>query len=156
MACLASRLTPRAVVVESLLCMISEVLAVEAYICQVVINHGDRVTVDILVLNPPFHPRYSRSQRSPAVIKSGVVYYPIWLAYTTGVLEQDGFAVSLVDAPAAGLTLPDVLARQWRQLRGKGIDGSRSSQPRRRPTPVALRGERQAGRSPSRCQGRRV
>ncbi len=62
-----------------------------------------------LVLNPPFHTRYSRSQRSPAVIKSGVVYYPIWLAYATGVLEQAGFPVKLVDAPAAGLSLPTVL-----------------------------------------------
>ncbi|MBN1658859.1 MAG: radical SAM protein [Anaerolineae bacterium] len=63
----------------------------------------------VLVLNPPFHARYSRSQRSPAVIKSGVVYYPIWLAYATGVLEQDGFAAKLVDAPAAGLSLDSVL-----------------------------------------------
>jgi len=61
------------------------------------------------MLNPPFHPKYSRSQRSPAVIKSGVMYYPIWLAYATGVLEQSGFHVKLVDAPAAGYTLTDVL-----------------------------------------------
>jgi radical SAM superfamily enzyme YgiQ (UPF0313 family) len=52
------------------------------------------------MLNPPYHPKYSRSQRSPAVIKSGVMYYPIWLAYATGVLEQAGFTVKLVDAPA--------------------------------------------------------
>jgi radical SAM superfamily enzyme YgiQ (UPF0313 family) len=63
----------------------------------------------ILALNPPFHARYSRSQRSPAVIKSGVIYYPIWLAYATGVLEQDGFSVRLVDAPAAGYNLQQVL-----------------------------------------------
>ncbi len=63
----------------------------------------------ILALNPPFHPGYSRSQRSPAVIKSGVMYYPIWLAYATGVLEQDGFNVKLIDAPADGLTLDHVL-----------------------------------------------
>ena len=63
----------------------------------------------ILTLNPPFHPRFSRSQRSPAVIKSGVLYYPIWLAYATGVLEQDGFQVKLVDAPAAGYDLQTVL-----------------------------------------------
>lgn len=37
------------------------------------------------------------------------MYYPIWLAYATGVLEQDGFDVRLVDAPAEGLTLEDVL-----------------------------------------------
>jgi anaerobic magnesium-protoporphyrin IX monomethyl ester cyclase len=63
----------------------------------------------ILMLNPPFHPKYSRSQRSPAVIKSGVIYYPIWLAYATGVLEQDGFKVKLIDAPAAGYDLRFVL-----------------------------------------------
>jgi len=66
-------------------------------------------TMNVLVLNPPFHARYSRAQRSPAVIKSGVVYYPLWLAYTTGVLEQDGFKVKLVDAPAAGFDLQHVL-----------------------------------------------
>jgi len=64
---------------------------------------------NVLVLNPPFHVQYSRSQRSPAVIKSGVMYYPIWLAYATGVLEEEGFPVTLVDAPAAGLELGDVL-----------------------------------------------
>lgn len=65
--------------------------------------------MNIFMLNPPFHPQYSRSQRSPAVIKSGVMYYPIWLAYATGVLEQNGFDVRLVDAPATGRDLPNVL-----------------------------------------------
>jgi radical SAM superfamily enzyme YgiQ (UPF0313 family) len=64
---------------------------------------------NILALNPPFHPHYSRSQRSPGVIKSGVLYYPIWLAYATGVLEQYGFPVTLVDASAAGYDLQMVL-----------------------------------------------
>ena len=65
--------------------------------------------MNILLLNPPFLPKYSRSQRSPAVIKSGVLYYPIWLAYATGVLEHSGFRTQLVDAPAAGYDLPTVL-----------------------------------------------
>lgn len=65
--------------------------------------------MNILLLNAPFHPKFSRSQRSPAVIKSGVMYYPIWLAYATGVLEQDGFNARLVDAPANGDTLEYVL-----------------------------------------------
>lgn len=70
----------------------------------------------VLTLNPPFYPRYSRGQRSPAVIKSGVMYYPIWLAYATGVLEQSGFQVKLVDAPAAGHDLGYVmdLVDGWR------------------------------------------
>jgi anaerobic magnesium-protoporphyrin IX monomethyl ester cyclase len=58
----------------------------------------------ILLLNPPFLPKFSRSQRSPGVIKSGVMYYPIWLAYATGVLEKSDFQVKLVDAPAQKLT----------------------------------------------------
>jgi anaerobic magnesium-protoporphyrin IX monomethyl ester cyclase len=65
--------------------------------------------MNILLLNAPYHPKFSRSQRSPAVIKSGVMYYPIWLAYATGVLEQDGFNVRLLDAPAAGTDLQYVL-----------------------------------------------
>jgi anaerobic magnesium-protoporphyrin IX monomethyl ester cyclase len=65
--------------------------------------------MNIITLNPPFHPKYSRSQRSPAVIKSGVVYYPIWLSYATGALEQDGFTVKLIDAPARGISLDEVL-----------------------------------------------
>ncbi len=65
--------------------------------------------MNVLLLNPPFYSKYSRSQRSPAVIKSGVMYYPIWLAYATGVLEQKGFNAKLVDAPADGYDLPYVL-----------------------------------------------
>ncbi len=65
--------------------------------------------MNILTLNAPYHPKFSRSQRSPAVIKSGVMYYPIWLSYATGVLEQDGFNVRLVDAPAEGYDLQYVL-----------------------------------------------
>ncbi len=65
--------------------------------------------MNIYILNPPFHKKFSRSQRSPAVIKSGVIYYPIWLAYATGVLEKAGFHVRLVDAPARGYDLGEVL-----------------------------------------------
>jgi radical SAM superfamily enzyme YgiQ (UPF0313 family) len=70
----------------------------------------------ILTLNPPYLPRYSRGQRSPAVTKSGTLYYPIWLAYATGILEQAGHQVRLVDAPAADLDLADIvrLAQDFR------------------------------------------
>lgn len=61
--------------------------------------------MNVLMLNPPYYKKYSRSQRSPAVIKSGVMYYPIWLAYATGVLEKNEFNVKLIDAPAAGYDL---------------------------------------------------
>jgi radical SAM superfamily enzyme YgiQ (UPF0313 family) len=62
----------------------------------------------VLLVNPPFKPKYSRNSRSPAVTKGGTIYYPIWLAYATGVLEKEGFDVKLVDAPARGLTFEEV------------------------------------------------
>ena len=58
----------------------------------------------ILMLNPPFFRKFSRFSRSPAVTKSGTLYYPIWHAYATGVLEKEGHDVKLVDAPADDLS----------------------------------------------------
>jgi len=63
----------------------------------------------ILNLNPPYLPKFSRTSRSPAVTKGGTIYYPIWLAYTTGVLEKEGFNIKLIDAPARGLDLSKIL-----------------------------------------------
>ena len=65
--------------------------------------------VKILFLNPPFLPKFSRSQRSPAVIKSGTIYYPLWLAYAAGFLLKQGFDVNLIDAPAEGYDLSQTL-----------------------------------------------
>lgn len=62
------------------------------------------------MLNPPFLPKFSRFSRSPAVTKSGTIYYPIWHAYATGALEREGHEVRLVDAPARGLTHKDCYA----------------------------------------------
>ena len=67
--------------------------------------------MNVLMLNPPFKGRFSRTSRSPAVTLGGTIYYPFWLAYATGVLEQSGFEVSLVDAPAQGLSVADVIER---------------------------------------------
>lgn len=65
----------------------------------------------ILVLNPPFLPRFSRESRSPAVAKSGTLYYPMWLAYAVGYMEKRGHEVLLLDAPAAGLSFDEVAER---------------------------------------------
>jgi len=54
--------------------------------------------VKVLCLNPPFLQQFSREQRSPAVTKSGTIYYPMWLAYAAGALIQDGHDVELIDA----------------------------------------------------------
>lgn len=65
----------------------------------------------VLFLNPPFHPRYSREQRSPAVTKSGTLYYPKWLATAAGVAIRSGHEVDLVDAPAASLSVQAIVDR---------------------------------------------
>jgi len=57
----------------------------------------------ILLLNPPFkteYGRFSRPSRSPAITKSGTLYYPFWLAYAAGVLEEAGHWVILLDSCA--------------------------------------------------------
>jgi anaerobic magnesium-protoporphyrin IX monomethyl ester cyclase len=65
----------------------------------------------VLFLNPPFHPRFSREQRSPAVTKSGTLYYPKWLATAAGVAIQNGHDVDLVDAPAGNFSVQAVIDR---------------------------------------------
>lgn len=57
----------------------------------------------IVTLNPPYYPMFSRASRSPAVTKSSTLYYPFFLAYATGVLEDAGFDVKLIDAVAEKL-----------------------------------------------------
>jgi len=65
----------------------------------------------ILMLNPPYFPLFSRSSRSPSVAKSSTLYYPFFLSYAAGVLEDAGFEVCLIDAPAEGLTRKAVIER---------------------------------------------
>lgn len=66
----------------------------------------------ILFVNPPLKGwRYSRSQRSPGVIRSGTLYYPYWLAYAAGWAEQSGHDIDLIDCPADGLTVDDIVAQ---------------------------------------------
>lgn len=54
----------------------------------------------IILLNPPFLNKYSKSSRSPAVTKSGTIYFPLWLSYVAGVLDKVGHELKIVDAPA--------------------------------------------------------
>lgn len=56
----------------------------------------------VLLLNPPFLPKFSRQSRSPSVTRAGTIYYPILLSYCCGVLDKEGFDVKLIDAPAKG------------------------------------------------------
>jgi radical SAM superfamily enzyme YgiQ (UPF0313 family) len=65
----------------------------------------------ILFLNPPFLRKFSRSQRSPAVTKSGTLYYPMWLSYAAALSEKEGHEIDLIDAPADGYDLDYVINR---------------------------------------------
>jgi radical SAM superfamily enzyme YgiQ (UPF0313 family) len=67
----------------------------------------------VAVVNPPFMDRrFSRTSRSPAIVKSGTMYWPFWLAYLVGGLEREGHIVLFLDCPARGISrehLPGVL-----------------------------------------------
>ena len=63
----------------------------------------------ILMLNPPFFPKFSRQSRSPCVSKGGNLYYPYYLSYATGALEKAGFKPTLIDAVAKGWSHKDVV-----------------------------------------------
>lgn len=65
----------------------------------------------VLFLNPPFLKKFSRPQRSPAVTKSGTLYFPMWLAYSAGVLMENGFDVDFIDAPADGIAMDEIEER---------------------------------------------
>lgn len=60
----------------------------------------------VYFVNPPFKAEYgkfSRENRSPAITRSGALYYPLWLIYAAAVCEKDGFEIGFLDAPAKPL-----------------------------------------------------
>lgn len=60
----------------------------------------------VFVINPPFKAQYgkfSRESRSPAVTKSGALYYPLWLIYAAAYCQKQGHQVAFLDAPAKPL-----------------------------------------------------
>ena len=54
------------------------------------------------MLNAPFLKRYSRGQRNPGVTRSDTMYYPYWMSYATGAVEQTGVNCKFIDAPGEG------------------------------------------------------
>jgi len=63
----------------------------------------------IYLLNPPYFPHFGREMRWQDTGRGGTLYYPIWLSYVTGLLEEKGHTVRLVDAPAWDWDLGEVL-----------------------------------------------
>ena len=64
----------------------------------------------ICLINPPFTDRFCRSARWQASSKGTALWMPIWLIYATGVLEQAGHSVCLIDSPAKRQTRQDLLS----------------------------------------------
>lgn len=57
----------------------------------------------IFFINPPYKAEYgkfSRESRSPAITKSGALYYPLWLIYAAAYCEKKGYEIEFLDAPA--------------------------------------------------------
>ena len=60
----------------------------------------------VYFINPPFraeYGRFSRENRSPALTRSGTLYYPLWLIYAAAVCEKAGFQVEFLEAPTVPL-----------------------------------------------------
>ncbi|MBF0406800.1 MAG: radical SAM protein [Candidatus Riflebacteria bacterium] len=68
-------------------------------------------TPRIAFVNPPFLPRYSRGQRSPAVTRSGTLYYPMWLAYSAAHAQRLGCDYTLIDSPASSLSFEETIKK---------------------------------------------
>lgn len=63
--------------------------------------------MNIYFINPPFKAEYgkfSRESRSPAITKSGALYYPLWLIYAALYAEKHGHHINFLDAPAKQLS----------------------------------------------------
>lgn len=64
----------------------------------------------VYLLNAPYIENFVRCGRWQGVAaRGGTLYYPLWLAYTTGLLEKEGHQVRLVDAIAKKWSLNDVV-----------------------------------------------
>ena len=67
----------------------------------------------ICFINPPFKAEYgkfSRESRSPAITKSGALYYPLWLMYAAAYCEKNGHEIYFLDAPAKQMNEEQSLA----------------------------------------------
>ena len=75
----------------------------------------------IFFINPPYKAEYgkfSRESRSPAVTKSGALYYPLWLIYAAAYCEKKGFEIEFLDAPAKPMDEAESL--EYIEKRGAG------------------------------------
>jgi radical SAM superfamily enzyme YgiQ (UPF0313 family) len=62
----------------------------------------------VYLLNPPYMPHFGRGMRWQDTGRGGTLYYPIWLAYATAIVEEK-YKTRLVDAPAWNWEKKDVV-----------------------------------------------
>ena len=77
-------------------------------------NKTISMQLDAIFINGPFLEGFSRESRSPAVTKSGTLYYPAWLAYACGLAEDNGFNCKLIDSIADKISFEksvDIIAK---------------------------------------------
>jgi len=67
--------------------------------------------IKITFLNQPSLKKFSCPRRSPAVTKSGTLYYPMWLAYASALADKKKYDIDFIDAPADGFDLEYVINR---------------------------------------------
>jgi 4-oxalomesaconate hydratase len=65
----------------------------------------------VLFLNPPYFPMFSRESRSPSVTKSSTLYWPMFMCYAAGCVEEDGNELLVLDSPAMDLDLGATLEK---------------------------------------------
>jgi len=65
----------------------------------------------VLLLNPPYSRGYIHSARWDTITISGSHWYPIYLAYCTGLLEKHDHETKLIDAEADELFFEEVLRK---------------------------------------------
>src|SRR3989304_5005768 len=65
---------------------------------------------ELVCLNPPFLPRFSRYSRSPCVTQGGTLYYPLMECAAVAYAEQYGFTGLVVDSIANNYTREQTIA----------------------------------------------
>jgi radical SAM superfamily enzyme YgiQ (UPF0313 family) len=66
-------------------------------------------SIDLLCLNAPYIPMFSRPSRSPCVTRGGTLYYPVSLGTMGSYAQENGFKVVLLDAIARKMNRGDVI-----------------------------------------------
>lgn len=68
------------------------------------------MTMKIVLLNGPCTKNFARTGRWQATSRGASLWYPIWLAFCAAVLEEAGFEVRLIDAPAYDYSLDKTIS----------------------------------------------